>query len=349
MLEQPCHKTHVVAIAFSPDSKWAVTGAADGEVLLHDGSNDSVVGRWKLKNAVRHIQFSPDGTRVAVCAPSARGTPNVAVFSVAHGTVCSVLRTRAARDVTALDWAPDGAQIALAHRPLSGIGTAVTVWDADGGVLRHRLPHHGVATLVTFASGGSVLASGGEDATCRIWDRATGQLRTLLVHSHGHLNLGRTVVAAAFAPDDALVATACLDGSVWLWNAVTGALLVRTLAWAPMMNFGAGARSISFSPDGTALWLVARTAGVHRHLGAASSRRTWSFVEERHVIADISCKQVLPATTGRSTRLVMSPSSKWPLNTIMNVSHLVLSPDGSRLAIVEAGGKVTLHGTGVRL
>ena len=105
----------------------------------------------------------------------------------------------------------------------------------------HR-PQRRVAA-VAFSPDGKPLATGGNDATVRRWDTATGQ-------PHGPPLTGHTgtVWWVAFSPDGKLLASGGGDGTVRLWDTVTG-----QPHGPPLTGHTGAVNGVAFSPDGALL------------------------------------------------------------------------------------------------
>src|SRR5262249_5902644 len=90
-------------------------------------------------------------------------------------------------------------------------------------------------------NGHLLAAAGGNDASARVWDIATGKQVARLQHRD-------LVDAVTFSPDGSLVGTGSVDGTVSLWAAATGERINQMVAdrSQPVYN-------IAFSPDGRAL------------------------------------------------------------------------------------------------
>ncbi len=100
--------------------------------------------------------------------------------------------------------------------PYQSAWTAVSC-SAERSVLEGHT--RGINSLATFALGGrTLLASGSDDRTARIWDLATGAERFVL---NGHTK-PISAVCTLTADDRFLLATGSFDETIRLWNPATG-------------------------------------------------------------------------------------------------------------------------------
>ncbi|MFH1085637.1 MAG: adenylate/guanylate cyclase domain-containing protein [Chloroflexota bacterium] len=269
-------------IAFSPDGRllaapWAsqvlVWDAASGERLL--GLPGQAVG-----GQTNRIEFSPDGTRLAVA--NMDGRPKV--WDMSAPLDASLTGGRElfklaghAEHCEAIAFSPDGARLATGD--ITGI---VKLWDAATGQERLTLQHGGNVHGLAFSPDGRRLAAAGEDGRLLVWDSDTQQLllslpgrsgiydvtytpdgqRLVSVHHDGATSIWdavtgqplltlaghlSTVVGVAASPDNIHIATSGYDSTVRLWDTRPGRELLTVVAHA------SPALDIAYSPDGSLL------------------------------------------------------------------------------------------------
>jgi WD40 repeat protein len=225
------HAGYVLSLAFSPDSRWLVTGSF-GE----DGLRIWEVATARLHKKIpgpgqnfRFLTVSPDGKRVAAWAD---GMP----LCVSDLTTRERLFSAEGRP---LAYSPDGRWLAIVG------ADDRTVVLLDARTHAQVAEFHGDEELVhihsaAFSPDNRLLATSSHDSTVRLWQVPSGACRVLTGHTF-------EVFAVAFHPDGTRLATGGRDGAVWLWDLKRGDEVARlpghiTYVW-----------SLAFSPDGTTL------------------------------------------------------------------------------------------------
>ena len=80
-----------------------------------------------------------------------------------------------------------------------------------------RLDHRRAANSARFSPNGRYIVTASADNLSRVWDAATGELKTVLRGHQGEVN------SATFSPDGRWVLTASYDATAQIWEPETGA------------------------------------------------------------------------------------------------------------------------------
>lgn len=323
------HTLAVDGMAFSPDSTKLVTACRDGTAKVWDVET----GRERLTltghmGEVWKACFSPDGRYIATASND--GTARV--WNAATGKELQIIRGHTG-SVEALAFSPNGRQLLTGSRD----GTA-RLWDVetDDGALPQQKPApprpkpgSGEVQIVMFGRGaglrvisqdGKYVASARQDSA-DVWDIPRGKKLYSLI-GHG------PILAIAFSPDSALIATSDQDGTARIWETATGKPL-QTLKGhtgiVTSLTFLSSSQWIATaSADGTAKIWNSRT-GQERltlkgHTAALTSIRY--FPEGSHLATESADKtmRVWESATGRQIGSMPAGLSEW----------ITLSEDGSR-------------------
>lgn len=211
------HAKAVFRLAFSPDGKWlASCGEDDGRVLLVDVAQGKMVKQCSGedpddKNQRRSqfgLAFHPDGRLLASCGADRM----LRLFDLET--------TKEARRMAAVDYT-------LFKEKDKKIDREVKQGASDFALY-----------AVRFSPDGQRLAAGGLDKTIRLWDAATGELRTTILHHAGF------VQDIDFMGDGSRLLSSGQAGHVQIWNAADGKLI-----WAHKLPALCAATALA--PDGS--------------------------------------------------------------------------------------------------
>jgi RNA polymerase sigma factor (sigma-70 family) len=195
------------------------------------------------------------------------------------------------------------------------------------GTLCYR--HEGIVTSVAFSPDGKLLASAGEDATVRLWSRATEREVHRLVGHRGW------VYGVAFAPGGDLLASCGEDRSLRLWSTATGQQV------RPFQGHQGPVHCVAFSADGKMLvsaggdrtirlWDVATGREVRRLTGHRDRVGCVAFSPDGRALLsgskDGTVRLWNPATGQESRQFARFEHE---------VSWVAFAPDGKRVAAEE--------------
>ncbi|MDQ0749971.1 WD40 repeat protein [Streptomyces africanus] len=281
------HEDRVLAVAFAPDGRTAVSGSADGTVRLWDVSTPDrpapLGAPLRAHDGEAHaVAFAPDGRTLA----TGGADDTVRLWDVRRPDRPRPLgaRLRGHTDtVTSVAFSPDGRLLATGAEDATA-----RLWHVDGDGARARpagaalTGHDESVEAVAFAPDGRTLATGSDDRTVRLWDvrdvEGGDRARPLGKELTGHR---AAVRALSFAPDGRTLATGSGDHTVRLWDVsdparaepagqeLTGHLdTVTTVAFSPRgdtlasAGYDLTARVWTLDADRAAQYVCAHTGGI---------------------------------------------------------------------------------------
>ena len=211
----------------------------------------------------------------------------------------------------------------------------------------------GGAEVAAFSQDGKYLATTGQDRFVRVWDAATGQLRTApFRHDYN-------VLAVALSQDGTYLATVDNQSVVRVWLAATGQPVGKPIKLEVEVEGGAkqvGAVILSFSPDGVRLvtarddtaqmWEVATGAMVAAPMKHGDRVNAIAFSRDGRYLAT-GCGYILKyrgeAHKTYSAAYVWNAATGQPadkpieFNSARVVGAVALSPDSKYLTTAQEG------------
>lgn len=197
----------VTAVAFSPDGSQLASSGYH-EVLIWNTIDGSLIRRISnVAERIYDLEFSGDGSSLAVASGTPGQLGELKLFSNADGTLIRTL-VRSRDAVFAVSFSPNGEQLACA-----GADRSINVVNVTSGeVVTHIEDHADWVMDVSWSPNGQRLVSGSRDKTSKVFEAASGNP---VITFPGH---GEPVYTAAFLADGTTVVSGGGDKRLRVWN-----------------------------------------------------------------------------------------------------------------------------------
>ncbi len=192
----------ITSLALSPDEQTLATTTETGRVILLSTGDGSVQREFgKRFSGIAHaVAWHPEGGQVLV-----GGDDRTARIWDTQTGECRRELSGHGDGVTGVAWHPSGKQIATSAR-----NNVVHLWHATTGDAQQQLAGHDfIASGVCFGPDGFVVSISW-DHTLKIWDAATGTVKTNIENIDGRFN------AVVYHAAAACIAAGCSDNSIYL-------------------------------------------------------------------------------------------------------------------------------------
>ena len=176
-LDPPGHRAAVRSVDASQDGDLVASGSDDGTICLWEGRTGRFVATIaEASEPIREVRFSAAGDRLAGCDANGRLRVWKLDRSVPADRPVVVLSLLWSETATTAAFCADRALLAAGHRD----GTVSLLGSDDGRIVRilPAGPDDGAVRALAASREGSMLASGGDDGSVRIWDLTSGRLAT---------------------------------------------------------------------------------------------------------------------------------------------------------------------------
>jgi WD40 repeat protein len=210
------HKSMVISLSFSADSKYLATGGLDGKVIVWEIESGTAVKTFTFqdeKEAIYSLDFSADSKMLAAAIWGGL----VVIWDLNTGDRLRAINPHDGRGCYRVKFTPNGLYFVSA-----GLDMKLKMIEIDTGEEIRSFVGHTDGTLINsinFSPSGDKFITSGQDGTVRVWDIASGlQVIKLKAHPGG-------AYCACFDPSGKFIVTGGDDFIVKLWDANKGDLI----------------------------------------------------------------------------------------------------------------------------
>jgi RNA polymerase sigma factor (sigma-70 family) len=207
-------------LAFAPDGKTLACADNDYRLVIWEIASGKELTTLKGHTGlINSLAFSADGRILA----SASNDGTARVWDPATGQERFCFKAKAKYRISAMALSCDGKLLATVAQLVPDkpgtmvIAGEIALWDTHTGKPIRAWEDEAGPLAAAFSPDGTLLATGGYDGLVKVWDVATGVLRTSL---KGHT---KYILTLAFTKDGTLLASGSWDGTVKVWRVEPGA------------------------------------------------------------------------------------------------------------------------------
>jgi WD40 repeat protein/energy-coupling factor transporter ATP-binding protein EcfA2 len=227
------HDKGIKTVAFSPDSKWIVSGSDDKTIRLWDLQGKHLKSFIGHEDGVRTVAISPDGRWII--SGSSDKTLRLWNLEDIEDTNCRRIFEGHTNWVMSVAFSPDSRWVIS-----GGSDNKLCLWDLEDNHCRKFVGHKNMVRTVAFSRDGKWIASGSDDKTILLWDLDGNQIgKPFIGHEDG-------VRSVAFSRDGKWIASGSSDKTIRLWNLQNE---THEQHGQPFRGHENWVRSVAFSPN----------------------------------------------------------------------------------------------------
>ncbi|MCO6490122.1 MAG: hypothetical protein J5I98_17045, partial [Phaeodactylibacter sp.] len=249
-VRQFTHSDWVNAVAFSPGGQYILAGGRDNQAILSSIEGKEAIRLAGHEGEVQSVAFSPSGDTLLTGSWDGK-----ARLWDKEGNLLKVLSGHEDRILSAV-FAPGGEQVLTSSRDATA-----AVWDLDGNITARLAGHQYRVNAARWLGTGEYILTAGDDYRIKLWDRKGRPIREYRGHSD-HVN---DIAASA---DGRWFVSAGADSTLRVWRVESK---VKTYL-GPHEN---EVSSLAFSTDGDYIF-TASGSGAQQAVDAISDP-TWDF------------------------------------------------------------------------